>query len=259
MGATDSTNLGSGAYGSFRFGSLHVYNVALTQAQIQQNYAAGCARFSLCDGALTWQTFDDGVSPLESATVTDLVPGKNYIFRVASKNGVGPSSYTAASNAIAVRGAPGTTPTIGTVTAGDQSAVVTFTAPTNTGGSPITRYTATAVASGTPTLPNRTCQWSTGALTCTIGQLTNGREYTVTVTASNSFGTSLASAGVTVTPKRAPDAPTTLAAVGASAQLALTWSAPLIDGGSAIIGYKIERSTLAAPTWVVAVANTGSA
>ncbi len=209
------------------------------------------------DSPISWQTFNDGVSSAESATVTGLEPGKKYIFRVASKNGVGAGSFTAASNILEVRGAAAA-PTLTGVAAGNQSAVVTFTAPTNVGGSPITRYTATAVASGTPALTDRTCTWNTGALTCTIGELVNGREYTVTITATNAFGTSAASAGMTVTPKTTPAAPTALAVTSGNAQLALSWSAPTITGGSVITGYRIERSTVAAPSWIVAIANTGS-
>ena len=171
IAARDTTNLGNGGFGSFRFGSLHVYNAALTTSQVQQNFAAGCARFALCDATIyqnyqtySWQTFADGISPLERAAVTNLEPGKRYIFRVASKNAIGTGPYTAASNPLEIRGAPVTTPTLGTVTAGNQKATVTFTAPTNVGGSPIIRYTARAVASGTPTLPTRSCTWSTGAL-----------------------------------------------------------------------------------------------
>jgi len=210
------------------------------------------------DSPISWQTFNDGVSPNETATVTGLEVGKKYIFRVASKNGVGTSSFTAASNMVEVRGAS-PAPTIASLVARNQGAVVNFTAPTSTGGSPITRYTATAVASGSPTLPNRTCTWNTGALTCTIGELTNGREYTVTLTATNAFGTSSASAGLTVTPKTTPDAPTALTATTGAAQLTLAWSAPVNTGGTPITGYKIERSTVAAPTWVVVTENTGNA
>jgi len=210
------------------------------------------------DSPISWQTFNDGVSPNETATVTGLEVGKKYIFRVASKNGVGTSSFTAASNMVEVRGAS-PAPTIASLVARNQGAVVNFTAPTSTGGSPITRYTATAVASGSPTLPNRTCTWNTGALTCTIGELTNGREYTVTVTATNAFGTSSASAGLTVTPKTTPDAPTALTATTGAAQLTLAWSAPVNTGGTPITGYKIERSTVAAPSWFVVSENTGNA
>jgi uncharacterized repeat protein (TIGR02543 family) len=266
IAARDTTNLGSGAHGSFRFGSLHVYNSALTTAQVQQNFAAGCARFALCDASIyqnyqtySWQTFVDAVSPLEKATVTDLVPGKRYIFRVASKNGVGTGSFTAATNPLEIRGAPGTAPALGTITAGNQRAVVTFTAPTNTGGSPIIRYTARAAATGTPALPARSCTWSTGALSCTINELVNGRTYDVTVTAANTFGESQPSSALTVTPKTIPDAPTAITVTSGSTQLALSWTAPAFDGGSPITGYKIERSTVDAPTWVVVTANTGSA
>jgi titin len=265
IAARDTTNLGNGGFGSFRFGSLHVYNSALTTAQVQQNFAAGCARFALCDASIyqnyqsySWQTFTDGISPLERATVTNLLPGKRYIFRVASKNGVGTGSFTAASNPLEIRGAPGTAPTLGTITAGNQRAVVNFTAPTNTGGSPIIRYTARAVATGTPALPARECTWSTGALSCTINELANGRTYNVTVTASNSFGESQPSSALTVTPKTIPDAPTALSITSGAAQLALSWSAPTFDGGSPITGYKIERATGDSATWTVVTANTGS-
>jgi hypothetical protein len=77
-------------------------------------------------------------------------------------------------------------PTIGTATAGDASASVTFTAPTYTGRLPITSYTVTS-SPGSLT--------GTGASSpITVSGLTNGTAYTFTVTATNSVGTSAASA-----------------------------------------------------------------
>ena len=85
-------------------------------------------------------------------------------------------------------------PTIGTATAGDAQATVTFSAPFSDGGSAITSYTATS---------------SPGAMTATgsaspltVTGLTNGTAYTFTVTATNAIGTGPASAAsnsVTVT------------------------------------------------------------
>ena len=60
----------------------------------------------------------------------------------------GPAAYTSGStHNVAMPTAP-SAPTIGTATAGDRQASVTFTAPVSNGGSAITTYTATANPGG---------------------------------------------------------------------------------------------------------------
>ena len=88
-------------------------------------------------------------------------------------------------------------PTSVVATAGDASALVTFVAPTNTGGSAITGYTVTSIpAGGVDTNAGSTL------LTHSIGGLTNGTSYTFTVKANNSVGSSVASiASNSITPK----------------------------------------------------------
>ncbi|MDD2305505.1 MAG: fibronectin type III domain-containing protein [Prolixibacteraceae bacterium] len=90
-------------------------------------------------------------------------------------------------------------PTSVAATAGDASALVTFVAPTNTGGSAITGYTVTSIpAGGVDTNAGST------SLTHSIGGLTNGTSYTFTVKAINSIGSSVASiASNSITPKTA--------------------------------------------------------
>ena len=71
---------------------------------------------------------------------------------------------------------------------GNAALSVSWSAPTTTGSSPITHYTATATPGGA------TCTWTTGPLACAITGLTNGTSYTVKVTATNAQGTGPASA-----------------------------------------------------------------
>ncbi len=107
-----------------------------------------------------------------------------------------PSYNIGATHTVAVPTAPDA-PTIGTATAGNAQASVTFTAPGNNGGSAITTYTATASPGGA----TGNCAGPT-ACTITVGSLTNGTAYTFSVTATNAIGTGSASgASNSVTPK----------------------------------------------------------
>lgn len=57
----------------------------------------------------------------------------------------------------------------------------------------------------------------------------------------------------------APSIPTSLVAKAIShSRINLSWTVPVDDGGSAITGYKIERSTDSGSTWSAITSNTGS-
>jgi len=65
---------------------------------------------------------------------------------------------------------------------------------------------------------------------------------------------------VSVIDGNTPSPPTGLVAtITSSSQADLSWKAPVIDGGSPITGYMIERSTDNGSTWSTRVTNTGSA
>jgi FtsP/CotA-like multicopper oxidase with cupredoxin domain len=130
-----------------------------------------------------------GTTGLTSCTVNGLSNGTVYAFLVTATNamGTGPAGV---SNAVYVGTVPDV-PTAVIATPLSKSATVSWTAPVNTGGWPITAYTVTASGLG-----GQTCT-TTGALSCGVAGLTNGISYSFTVTATNIIGTGSASVAST--------------------------------------------------------------
>jgi titin len=200
------------------------------------------------DSGTLWNTFSDGTGTLTSATVTSLVNGTPYVFRVAAVNLVGTGSFSDASSSITPITTPGA-PTSLSGTAGDSQVSLSWTAPSSDGGSAITDYVVEYSSdSGTSWVPfSDDYSGVTGA---TVSGLSNGTAYIFRVAAVNEAGTgSYSTSSASVTPLTVPDAPTSLMGSAGDTQVALTWSAPTSDGGSAITDYVVELSADSGTNW----------
>ena len=118
----------------------------------------------------------------------------------------------------------------------NTAVVVTWTAPQNNGGSPITGYAVTAAPGGA------ICT-TLGALTCRISGLTNGTPYSFTVRAANAVGQGPASAASSaVTPNPGPPlASTGVSGTRGDTEATVAWSAP-DSNGSPITGYVVTSA-----------------
>jgi predicted RNA-binding protein with TRAM domain len=185
------------------------------------------------------QTASSTGSPI---TVTGLTNGDTYTFTVTATNGVGTGAASGQSNAVVPSTVPGS-PTIGTATAGNASASVTFTPPANTGGSTITAYTVIAADSTTPANGGQSANGSGSPIT--ISGLTNGDSYTFTVKAVNVNGPGLASAASNaVVPATVPGAPTAATATRGAESASVGFTAPAVTGGAAITSYTVTATDL---------------
>ncbi|WP_217592791.1 fibronectin type III domain-containing protein, partial [Cohnella sp. GbtcB17] len=203
--------------------------------------------------------WDDGVEAGQATgdsspvTVLNLTNGHTYTFTVKAKTEYGESSPSEPSNAVtpAAPVEPDTStvpdaPTGVNASAGDASATVTFTAPSNDGGKPITGYKVTAWSNGVEEKTVESAGTAAeGKITVAVTGLANGTAYTFTVKAVNVKGESSPSApSNAVTPaapdtSTVPDAPTGVSASAGDASATVTFTAPTNDGGKPITGYKV--------------------
>jgi hypothetical protein len=171
-----------------------------------------------------------------SCDVTGLTNGVPYTFGVIAYNSAGYGTRSTVSSAYTPLAKPGA-PTAVQVLAGDESVLVTWMPPTNTGGALLTSFTATSNPGG------HTCTATAPSTICFVPGLTNGQAYTFTVTARSAgyatVGDSNSStASDTVTPLTTPGVPTFTSLTPGNGFLSASFSAPTSDGGSAITRYE---------------------
>ena len=178
------------------------------------------------------------VNPALSGSTASSANDNSTIVAFVSQNTIGILSFV-----------PGIPTAVGVVR-GNAQLAVTWVAPASNGGSPITDYLVKYSSNNGSTWTNFVHPVSP-ATSLTVTGLTNGTAYVIKVIAKNAVGISLPSANsAPATPAvTVPGSPTAVVAVRGNAQLAVTWVAPVSNGGSPITDYLVKYSSNNGSTW----------
>ncbi|NDB63066.1 MAG: hypothetical protein EB170_04250 [Nitrosopumilaceae archaeon] len=196
-----------------------------------------------------------------------LTTNTSYYYKISAINSAGTSATSAEVTATPTSTSTGSLPNAPTnlvgVAASPTQANLSWTAPSNTGGYPISGYKIEyRIGSGSYS----TLVENTGGTITTYSHtgLTTNQVYVYRVYSITSFGTSTqASNEVVVQPAStsaltAPNPPTGLSATPISpTQVNLSWTAPSNNGGSSITSYKIEVKS-GSGSFSNLVSNTGN-
>ncbi len=245
---------GAGAIAAFEFdpstppvvpaapGAPTVGTVTQTTVGLSWGAVSGATSYNVYDGtsSSSLTLLASGVTT-DSYTATGLSPGTPYYFALAAHNSAGTSAQSAASPTTTLALTVPSAPTGLAATAASGSVSLTWTAPTSTGGSPITSYIVrySTIAGDELTTGS---SYSRATTSAAIGSLTNGTEYYFQVEAVNNQGDSTASSAVSATPTAVapPTKPGNLRVRALGSTADVSWTA---SSGTGPITYLVLVST----------------
>ena len=158
---------------------------------------------------------------------------------------------------------PGAPTSLTARASGTTTINLSWTEPSNNGGSPITGYKIEVSSNGGANWNDRVANTGNTNTTYAHIGLSAGTTRHYRVSAINANGTGAASnidnATTGTTTTTVPGAPTGLTATASGTnRIDLSWNAPADGGGASISGYKIEVSSNGGANWNDRVANTGN-
>ncbi|MET1156516.1 fibronectin type III domain-containing protein [Arthrobacter sp.] len=144
------------------------------------------------------------------------------------------------------------------VQAGPGQAELSWRPPTWIGGAVVIGYRIDQSLDGGVTWTTLTENTGSTRTTYEVDGLANGQEALFRILGVNANGTGPASNVVKATPISVPGIPRHLTAEPGNSQATLNWVAPTDNGGLAVTGYKVEKSTDGGKTWTTVTKDTGS-
>ena len=198
----------------------------------------------------TWSIVNDGVTTNRTFTVTGLNSTIAYQFRVKAVNSTGtsPASNTVILTPLALD--PPTAPRALAVYASFNGATLYWATPSSDGGSAVTGYRTEYSTDGGTTW-TRSDLIAVTKRSMTYTNLVGGILHKFRVFAINAVGTSVASSVVDSTPVAATvsSEPRFFGGFLSGTTAYLSWTRPLLTGGSAITSYTTWMTTDAGATW----------
>jgi len=185
------------------------------------------------DGVVT----PGGSSSNSTCTITGLVNGVAQSVTVVAVNEAGTSASSSAVSRTP-RSAP-SAPVGVKLSPLNGGIAVSWNAPVDSGGTPITSYRVDATASGVANSVTSCSQQSGDSRNCIISGLSNGTTYSVTVIAVNDVGVGPASASQSTIPADVPTAPTAVIPTVGNGTISIKWRAAQ-DNGSPILSYRVD-------------------
>jgi len=172
-------------------------------------------------------------------TVSPLPEGETIYFTVAAVNSVGTGPIATTGTIVIAPGVP-QPPTSVTATAAAQSAVLSWTAPLNDGGRPVTQYNITAIpdAPGFPFVVSNVLT-ATVPPDTSVNWLTAGVNYTFTVRSVNilGYGDASTASNLVIPTAQKPFPPTITRVASTRRGVNVSFSAPANNGGQVISQY----------------------
>ncbi|MBS2024618.1 MAG: fibronectin type III domain-containing protein, partial [Deltaproteobacteria bacterium] len=208
-------------------------------AVVTWSLPASDGRSAITGFVVAWSEGGGGELELDDAAaaevaVQQLRDGTSYTFTVRARNAIGLGPASEPSAPVTPADLPDA-PVIASATAGIRSVQLRWTAP-DAHGAPITAWHVTQSHEGGAFATSIIgASDDTGA---TVVGLLNGGTYAFAVSAQNAVGTGPSSApSETLTLVDLPGTPGAPSGQGAVRSARLSWTAPLHDGGSPLLGY----------------------
>jgi subtilase family serine protease len=155
--------------------------------------------------------------------------------------GASPNSLNAFTSFTGTPTAP-SAPTLVSATGANSSVNLTWSAPSNNGGSAVSGYNVFAGSSSGAESSTPLNSAPLSSLNYSVTGLINGSTYFFTVRALNAVGTSPASNELSATPQNSPippSSPSLTSATSSNGAVSLSWNAPSSNGSSPLTGYNV--------------------